>query len=177
MVGMPGRSGGHNRKSLAVTKLHGNAGKGRLPTEEPKPPSIVTVAPPPGLNRWAKAEFRRMVPVLRSMRVLTEADLAALVVYVVAYGALWEANSHLRRGGSVFVFNEKPMESPWVKIRDRALVNLLAVAREFGLTPVSRIRLGRPGAPPAGDATPGDGMPTISGEADELDTYLDGKPE
>ena len=73
--------------------LEGNPGKRSLTKNEPKP-RPVNPTQPDWLLREAKAEWRRVVPELERMGLLTTVDRAALATYCQAWARL------PRRGGS-----------------------------------------------------------------------------
>jgi P27 family predicted phage terminase small subunit len=81
----------------------GNPGKRPLNPHEPQP---VTSAPrmPAWLSKRAKAEWRRIVPELTNLGLLTRIDLAALAAYCQAYAELEEATRTLDKEGRVCVW-------------------------------------------------------------------------
>jgi P27 family predicted phage terminase small subunit len=139
-------SGGKNRKPTALKKLQGNAGKRKLNKREPKP-MIGAPAMPEHLSRVAKAAWRRLVPILLSMKVLTIADGDALAGYctsieqwilasaaIAKYGILIAELDELTGTGSV-------KTNPAVRVRSDALRHMRSFESEFGLTPASRAKL------------------------------------
>src|SRR5580704_2760820 len=64
-------------KPSAIARAEGNPGKRRLNDCEPQP-RATTPRCPDHLDAEAKKEWKRLVPVLRRMRVLTEADWMTL---------------------------------------------------------------------------------------------------
>lgn len=113
--------------------------------------AAVSKAPPaPGwLSKDAKAEWRRVVPILVERRILTTADLGSLENYCTAIGQVREMERHLQGHGHVFeAFKEKDGElvstglkrNPAVGIQSDAMTRARLLAAELGLTPVSRSR-------------------------------------
>jgi P27 family predicted phage terminase small subunit len=149
MPGVKGRSGGHNRKPMALRLIQGNPGRRPINKHEPKPPARMPQCPR-HLDGEARAEWRRLAPQLFAAGLLTELDVAALSALCVTW-ALWsEAEQKLAsesltvtgRGGAV-----RP--SPWIAIASRAQRDMQLLAAEFGMTPNSRqrIRVVAPAAP------------------------------
>src|SRR4029077_7203535 len=60
-------------KPSAIARAEGNPGKRRLNDSEPRP-RATTPRCPDHLDAEAKKEWKRLIPVLRRMKVLTEAD-------------------------------------------------------------------------------------------------------
>ena len=111
----------------------------------------VSKAPPvpAWLSKDAKAEWRRVVPILVERRILTTADLGSLENYCTAIGQVREMERHLQEHGHVFEsFKEQEGElvstglkrNPAVGIQSDAMTRARLLAAELGLTPVSRSR-------------------------------------
>jgi len=107
-------------------------------TKGRKPSSIVTStvpvsdlpSPPAWLSKYAKAEWRRVVPSLVERRVLDTADMGNLENYCVSMGRVREIERELRAA-----FNP---------VLDRAQQKAMQTARQlaalYGLTPADRSR-------------------------------------
>jgi len=102
--------------------LAGNPGKERLNRREPQPRGG-DLPCPDWLSDFAKAEWRRIVPIMQQCRVFTAADAAPVVAYVVAFDALYRS------------VTTKGTASP------ATLAALRQAAAELGLTPASRSRI------------------------------------
>mgnify|MGYP002653917268 CR=1 FL=1 len=76
--------------------------KGRRPNEITAGTATLTDAPKPPawLSKDAKAEWRRVAPILVERAVLTEADLGILESYVVAIARVREAERTIARDGA-----------------------------------------------------------------------------
>jgi phage terminase small subunit len=78
-------------KPTSIRVLEGNLSRRPLPTNEPRPmvgePDI-----PSHLDREARREWRRLVPILLSMRVLTVADGGVLGNLCQAYSIRTQAH-------------------------------------------------------------------------------------
>ncbi len=97
--------------------------------------------PPAWLSKDAKAEWRRVAPILiNERRTLTVADLASLANYCQAVGQAAEASRIITRDGLTFMSANGPKKHPAVAIRSDAMTQARLLAAELGLTPVSRSR-------------------------------------
>src|ERR1044072_6514183 len=87
-------------KPTTIRVLEGNLSRRPLPANEPKPlvgePDI-----PPHLDREARRELRRLVPILLSMRVLHVADGGVLGNLCQAYPMLTQANKAIQQATKV----------------------------------------------------------------------------
>lgn len=95
---------------------------------------------PAWLSKHAKAEWRRVVPLLVERRILTDADLGALESYCVSMGAVREAQETLTRDGLIVQTDKGPKRHPAFGIMNAAQTTARLCAAELGLTPVSRSR-------------------------------------
>lgn len=95
-------------------------------------------APPSYLSKDAKAEWRRVAPILIDERkVLTVADLAVLENFVIATGTMREAHRALNQEGMVLPNGKR---HPAYGILSAAQQQQLRCAGELGLTPSARSR-------------------------------------
>lgn len=145
-------------KPTALKTLAGNPGKRPLNTREPRP-----TAQPPRCPSWlalaAKREWRRVVPELERLGLLTLIDMAALAAYCQSYARWQQAEMALAAGGLsveltridhdgnevVYAIQSRPEVA--VSQKERQLMK--AFLAEFGLTPASRGRLSLPETPVA----------------------------
>jgi P27 family predicted phage terminase small subunit len=144
-------------KPSGIRVIEGNPAKRPLPANEPK---AVAGEPdmPRYLDRVARGEWKQLVPILLSMRVLTEADGVALGNLCQAYSMLVQAHKDMRKakqGGGSGLLMKTPsgyiQQSPLIGIINGQVEIVNRISREFGLTPSSRIRLSAT-AEPAIDA-------------------------
>ena len=153
---------GTKPKPTAVKILDGNPGKRRLNQAEPQPPGVTAAfdEPPPELAEdpgvpeslsVARAEWRRLAPMLRRCRQITEADRAALLALCLEWDRYLEARAkaHPR---VVKAPSGYAMPNPWLSIQTKALAGCLKLWPELGLTPSSRTRVSTEGPGPGGDA-------------------------
>lgn len=93
---------------------------------------------PSYLSKEAKAEWRRVAPILSIERkVLTDADLATLETYCVHYGALRMAERAVSAGGLIMSGGKR---NPAYGILKESSLLLIRCAGELGLTPSARSR-------------------------------------
>jgi phage terminase small subunit len=90
--------------------------------------------PPAWLGRAAKAEWRRVVPVLVERRILTNADLGSLENYCISQGTVRLAARQMARSG------EPELLLRFHRMQMQAMQTSRQLAAELGLTPVSRSR-------------------------------------
>ncbi len=120
---------------------------------------------PAWLSAEAKAEWRRVAPLLDRLGVLSTLDQAALAGYC-HQRAEWERYTALvQKHGAVVVLTNKAGEkyagpSPYVKLANDAYDRMVKAAQQFGFTPAARCSLVFPAqaeapwvAPAASDGT------------------------
>src|SRR5574343_67793 len=92
---------------------------------EPVPPEAV-MSPPEWLDEVATQKWHELAPVLKSMGVLTQADLEAVTLYCDTYSR-WYAERH--------------SAEPNVNALDKLQTFMLRILTEFGFTPSSRSKV------------------------------------
>lgn len=137
------------RKPTALHKLQGTYRPDRHGKSEPESPDATGRLP-----RWAELEgeaekcYRRLAPMLTSMRVLTQADIAALVQLCRRYAEYMELRAQVTAEGATYVVESRNghqrKTNPAAMVRDRAWADFQKGLTEFGLTPVSRSRITAP---------------------------------
>ena len=124
-----------------IKQLEGNPGKRPLNTREPKPRSSVPRCPE-HLDGRAKKEWKRLVPVLLRMRVLTEADWMSLANLCQTWSTLVKAQEKLSEMGILYKApSGYVMQSPLLAIVNQCVDTITKLSREFGLTPAARTRV------------------------------------
>lgn len=100
---------------------------------------VITVPPPPSyLSKDAKAEWRRVAPILIVERkVLTVADMAVLENFVIASGTMRKMHRQLEAEGYVLANGKR---HPAAGILTTMQQQQLRCAAELGLTPSARSR-------------------------------------
>lgn len=93
------------------------------------------------LNIVAKKERERVLVLLDEQGL--PIDEAVLSAYCTAYARYVEAEMEIKRIGTSIIMDKsgKIQPHPYLSISERASVQMLAYARELGLTPSSRLRL------------------------------------
>jgi P27 family predicted phage terminase small subunit len=95
--------------------------------------AVDQVRPPPSwLSRAAKAEWRRVMPLLVRRRILTVADLGGVENYCVAIGRARELERQIQAEGVI--------DPRLFRMQMAAIQSGRQLAAELGLTPVSRSR-------------------------------------
>lgn len=130
--------------------LNGNPGKRPLPKNEPKP-LVKDQTCPAILDSIGKVEWKRLIPELERLGLLTMADRSAITGYCVAFSKWIKAEQVLKDDGMVYKItktdrNGTPvsdyfMARPEVFIAHQMASLILKYCTEFGLTPSSRVRL------------------------------------
>jgi P27 family predicted phage terminase small subunit len=132
---------GPTPKPTALKRAEGNRGKRALNSREPQPRGSVPRCPE-HLDERAKKEWKRLVPVLRRMRVLTEADWMSLANLCQTWSTLVKAQEKLTEMGILY---KSPsgyvMQSPLLAIVNQCVDTITKLSREFGLTPAARTRV------------------------------------
>ncbi|MEN6370922.1 MAG: phage terminase small subunit P27 family [Armatimonadota bacterium] len=128
----------------AIKVMKGTGGYG---TNEPKPRPVVPKCPS-YLGSVGKREWKRIVPELDRLGLLTCVDGAALESYCTAYDNMVMAQKVLKKYGMTF-YTEKGyiVQRPEVAIVNKSLMIIKAFCAEFGLTPSSRSRMAMPDKP------------------------------
>ena len=140
MAGRPGRSGRKPKPTL-LKLFEGNPGKRPLNKNEPKPRPAVPCCPS-HLSGEAKKEWRRIVPELAAVGLITRIDRAALAMYCEAWGRWLEAEDALRKYGVMVKSpNGFPMQSPYLAVANKAMEQMRGLLTEFGMSPASRTRI------------------------------------
>lgn len=131
---------GPTKKPTNLKILQGNPGKRPLNNNEPKfEEDMEPPKPPAHLNTYGKKEWKRIVPVLMKVRLITKADYAALAAYCQSYGRWVVAEKIIKGEGLTFVSDKgNVIQRPEVGIANTAMKNIVSFAREFGMTPSSR---------------------------------------
>jgi P27 family predicted phage terminase small subunit len=135
-----------------IARAEGNPGHRPLNPKEPQP-RVTLPRCPEHLDERAKKEWKRLVPVLRRMRVLTEADWMTLANLCQTWSTLVNAQEKLTEMGILY---KSPsgyiMQSPLLAIVNQCVDTITKLSREFGLTPAARSRIiAQPGPESAHD--------------------------
>ena len=126
--------------------LRGNPGKRRMSDREPKPSNDVPRCPV-WLSADAKRAWKRLVPQLKRMRVLSAVDADALTAYCQTWARWKRAEEFLEKHGDVYPLRDDGgnircmQQFPQVAIARNLAQLLKAYQQEFGLTPSARTRI------------------------------------
>ena len=147
---------GRKPKPTARKKLEGNPGKRALNKHEPKlpePPAEFDAAPSElGNDPVSCGEWRRLAPLLRLSRTVTEADRGALLALCQQWSTYQQANGKVATAGMVVKSpSGYPMPNPYISIANKALGICIKLWAELGMTPSSRSRVSAVGEPNAAD--------------------------
>ena len=135
---------GRPPKSAALRILEG--GRGHRPIKTPPEPPQAAMRCPTWLDVEAKAEWRRVAPMLTAMRILTALDVANLACYCQAWSELRDATDLLQRRGKTFSTpSGYKQQRPEVGIAHRAMLNIRLFCGELGMSPSARMRLATDG--------------------------------
>lgn len=138
---------GPRPKPTALRTLEGDPGKLlRKRRQEPRPAKAVGMACPDWIHGAARLEWRRIVPELERLSLLTVIDVAVLEAHCVTYGN-WRAAVRAKK-------HERTT---------RLGAELRKFAAEFGLSPAARVRLH------VDDATPPPRLPKPTGDGRAAD--------
>jgi len=133
-----------------IKYLRGNPSREPLNENEPTPDLVGDIPPPDDLHERALRKWNEAYPVLRSMRVLTEADVELLARYCRLWHKFMENyEKALQYGDDITVFEADPLNEGKVRIKSSTVAawatqyrtlgrELLRMEQEFGLTPSSR---------------------------------------
>ena len=160
---------GRRPQPTQIRLLRGNPGKRPINPAEPTPPAVGQAfdTPPPELaaDAGASAEWRRVAPLLRHCRVISEAERSVLIALCQQWSRYLEASAKVRELGMIIKKPRGgPMINPYLAIGDKALAHCQRLWVELGLTPSGRTKitaLPEPGGP---DRSKWDGL--LSGVTD-----------
>ena len=143
---------GRKPKPTHLKVLEGNPGKRALnkaePTFAPPPPDFDDVPEMMAAFPHAVAEWRRLVPLLRTRKAVTEADRSALIALCLEWHRYLEAMAKIETTGLlVKTPSGYPMPNPYLAIATKALSACAKLWPELGLTPSSRSRVRVEGGP------------------------------
>ena len=132
-------------KPTSLKVLEGNPGKRPLNKNEPKPKPI-TPRCPTWIIAEAKREWKRVVPELERLGLLTCVDRAALTGYCQSWARYVEAENYLKKNATTFETDKGYiMQVPQVAIAQKYLKICQSFMADFGLTPSARGRIALPG--------------------------------
>lgn len=139
---------GRPPKPRRMKIIQGNSGK--RPIGEDPPVELGIPECPAHLTPEAAIEWNRVSQELNEAGLLAKADRGALAAYCQTWARWVDAETQLAKTGTVVKApSGYPIQSPYLAIANKALELMRSFMVEFGMTPVSRARVG---AKPAGGA-------------------------
>lgn len=129
--------------------IQGTQRPSRVNRREPKPQKAKPT-PPAHLSAIAKTEWLRIAGELFALGLLTRVDRAALAAYCQAYGRWVQAEravakmaerDMLTSGLMIKTTNGNAIQNPLVGTANKAMLDMLRIASEFGMTPAARARI------------------------------------
>lgn len=126
--------------------IDGNPGKRSLAAPAQPPPSKPRC--PTWLTTYAKTEWRRVVPALDALGLLTGVDRSTLAAYCEAVATFKEATEAVTEYGILVKGRRKgeAVKNPALQIQRDAARSIATYSAMFGLSPSDRVRLvGDPG--------------------------------
>lgn len=153
---------GPQPKPTAIRIIEGISSPSQLGTKEPQPPKVSAVDPPNWLDPTAKNYWRRIVPMLANIGMLTEADLPTIERYCDFLSQWKQCRDFLAEAGDISypIYEWREIDdpkNPGQKIRKRELrymqefphmakklkisEHLLRIEQHFGMTPAARTRI------------------------------------
>ncbi|GLK76703.1 terminase [Methylopila jiangsuensis] len=120
--------------------------RGAKPNLKPAARPVLDASRPPAwLSKDAKAEWKRVMPLLIERRILSDADLGSLENYAVSIGRVREIERLIQSAG---------VDPALFRMQDKAIQTARQLASELGLTPVSRSRPALNEEPDEDDTSP-----------------------
>jgi P27 family predicted phage terminase small subunit len=145
---MAGR--GFPPKPTRLKILSGEKHKDRINTREPQPRAGIP-SMPSWLSTEAKVEWRRIVPELKRLQLITLIDRTALAAYCQAHAELARATKLIDKDGLLLTIDmfsrngellgQRVVPNPAIKLQRDAFQRVKQFIAEFGLTPSSRSRI------------------------------------
>lgn len=151
---------GPQPKPTAVRELEGNPSGRPLNKREPKPRKVLSVEPPNWFTEQAKIYWHRVLPILSSIGVLTEADLVLLERYCDFLSDWKYCRDFLNKAGTICypIYDGDKVhpaghpeagqrivkylaEFPHVAKKLRISEHLMKIEMHFGMTPAARSRI------------------------------------
>ena len=134
---------GRKPKPTEIKKLEGERAD-RINHDEPEP-EIIDFDCPYEQGTYEAIAWNEVVPVLKNMRVFTEADFHAIKLYCESYGMYQGAVSDIKDNGVYITLEGKKgeyiVQNPQVAIRNKTYDQMLKIMTEFGMTAASRTRI------------------------------------
>jgi len=142
---------GRHAIPTAIKRVRGNPGCRPLNDAEPDP-GEADLTPPKSLSKVGVAKWNNIAPLLQGMRVLTAADVPTLERYCLIHEQWVKILDHVRDHGMTQLtatgYSQITAEGTLFKSLPG---ELLAIERQFGMTPAARSSLRIESAAPPAD--------------------------
>lgn len=136
---------GPTKKPTNLKIIQGNPGKKKLNKDVEFEKLKEVPKPLIHLDSVAKKEWKRLAPIVFKAGLLNAGDLAAFGAYCAAYSGWYKAEKNLQaklseNGGCLTFETDKGYQQqiPQIGIVNQSRINMVKIAREFGLTPSAR---------------------------------------
>jgi P27 family predicted phage terminase small subunit len=131
---------GRKPKPTALKRLQGNPGGRPFPKNEPQQLAVID-PPPDALDDIAKAEWKRICPLLYKLGLYTNIDSTMLALYCSAFSRWVRAQTKVDKDGEIIkTINGHPIRNPWLDVSNKSWKQVKDSLVEFGMTPCSRSR-------------------------------------
>ena len=122
--------------------MRGTARPCRLNDKEPHPEKLESLAPPEELHDSERECWNNVITGLQNAGIATVVDISALTAYCKAWcGWIAEIKIIEKEGSVVTGGTGGPIINPHVRIANDYFKQMLAIWREFGMTPSARSRI------------------------------------
>lgn len=141
------RGGPTRNKPTAEKAARGNPGKRPLNLFEPKPGELRNPDPPAWMDRIAKDTWRKTLPELVNMGLMSEADINTLALYCQAWSRYRSATATIERLESKGKPEDVSLKDfvamlSGVNVRlEKAEASVRLLSHDLGLNPAARSRL------------------------------------
>ncbi len=133
---------GRKPKPTKFKVLEGNPGRRSLNDNELEPPDE-PIEPPSHLDEYALKEWHRVIPGLEAMGIIFALDIQILAAYCDSFSMWRKATEKIKeKGMAEETVNGLEIQNCYVGIANKAKVDMLRFAAEFGLSPSVRARIG-----------------------------------
>ena len=144
-------------------EIDGQSGEARAQnaTEPTHDPARAVNSAPEHLDALGREEWNRVTPELLAIGILTQIDRAALAAYCMAWSRWVEAETNLRKTGTLIKTpSGYPIQNPYLAIANAAIDTMRKFLTEFGMTPSSRSRIHAAPPPDPGAVDPWEELDT-----------------
>ena len=131
---------GRKPKPIEFHIINGNPSRLKLPKNTKKYAGNTT--PPGHLGRIGLNEWKRIIPELKRLGMLSKLDRAAIAAYCQTYERWVEAEKVIAEKGVLYKSPKGNIQtSPMLWVANKALEQMYKYLTEFGMTPASRTRM------------------------------------